>query len=105
MRRSPLAGSPDWYSNTKRGVTAVTQSQAEEYRRLARACRGLAETLSTEEGRAHLAAMAEVWERLADQQEQGSDLSEAPAPPPPASEQPVVQQQQQVQPKDEGKDD
>ena len=48
---------------------------------------------------------AEVWERLADQQEQGSDLSEAPAPPSPGSEQPVVQQQQQVQPKDEDKDD
>jgi hypothetical protein len=50
-------------------------------------------------------AMAEVWERLADQQEQGSDLSEAPVPPSPGSEQPVVQQQQQVQPKDEDKDD
>jgi hypothetical protein len=61
----------------------------------------LAGTVSTDEGRAHLIAMAEVWERLAAQQEQGSDLSVATAPPSPGSEQPVVQQQQQVQPKDE----
>jgi hypothetical protein len=83
----------------------VTRSKAREYRELARECRRLADTVSTEEGRAHLTAMAEVWERLADQQEQGSDLSEAPAPSSPTSERSVVQQQQQVQPKDEDKDD
>jgi len=50
--------------------------------------------------------MAEVWERLADQQELGSDLSEAPARPSGATGEPVVQQQQQqVQRKDEDKDD
>ena len=50
--------------------------------------------------------MAEVWERLADQQEQGSDLSEAPARPSGATAEPVVQQQQQqVQRKDEDKGD
>jgi len=50
--------------------------------------------------------MAEVWERLADQQELGSDLSEAPARPSSAAGEPVAQQQQQqVQPKDEDKDD
>lgn len=50
--------------------------------------------------------MAEVWERLADQQEQGSDLSEAPARPSGATAEPVMQQQQQqVQRKDEDKDD
>jgi len=82
----------------------VTRSKAQEYRELARACRTLARTMSTEEGRSHLAAMAEVWERLADQQEQGSDLSEAPARP--STGEPVVQQQQQqVQRKDEDKDD
>jgi len=87
-------------------VTAVTRSKAQEYRELARECRGLARTVSTEDGRRHLAAMAEVWERLADQQELGSDLSEAPARPPGATGEPVVQQQQQqVQPKDEDKDD
>jgi hypothetical protein len=45
--------------------------------------------------------LADVWERLADQQDQGSDLAEVPAPPAPASEQAVVQQQQQIQPKDD----
>jgi hypothetical protein len=86
-------------------VTSVTRSKAQEYGELARECRRLAGTVSTDEGRAHLIAMAEVWERLAAQQEQGSDLSEATALPSPGSEQPVVQQQQQVQPKDENKDD
>jgi hypothetical protein len=50
--------------------------------------------------------MAEVWERLADQQERGSDLSEAPARLSHPTGEPVVQQQQQqVQPKDKDKDD
>ena len=82
----------------------MTRSKAQEYHDLAQQCRRLAATVSTEEGRAHLVAMAEVWERLAEQQEQGSDLSEALAPRSPGGEQPVVQQQQQVQPKDEDKD-
>jgi len=61
--------------------------------------------MSTEDGRSHLAAMAEVWERLADQQELGSDLCEAPGRPSGAIGEPVVrQQQQQVQPKDGDKD-
>lgn len=82
----------------------MTRSKAEDYRELARECRRLAGTVSTEDGRVHLTAMAEVWERLADQQDHGSDLSAAPAPLSPGGEQPVVQQQQQVQPKDEDKD-
>ena len=85
----------------------MTRSKAQEYRELARACRTLARTVSTEDGRSHLAAMAEVWERLADQQEQGSDLSDAPGRPSGATGEPVMQQQQQqqVQRKDEDKDD
>lgn len=83
----------------------MTRGKAQEYRELARECRGLAGTVSTDDGRAHLIAMAEVWERLADQQELGSDLSEAPARPSGATGEPVVQQQQQAQPKDEDKDD
>ncbi|HET7020024.1 MAG TPA: hypothetical protein VFI58_04860 [Xanthobacteraceae bacterium] len=84
----------------------MTRGKAQEYRELARECRSLAGTVSTEDGRAHLIAMAEVWERLADQQELGSDLSEAPARPSGATGEPVVQQQQQqVQPKDEDKND
>lgn len=87
-------------------MRAVTRGKAQEYRELARECRRLAGTVSTEDGRAHLIAMAEVWERLADQQELGSDLSEAPTRPSGATGEPVVQQQQQqAQPKDEDKDD
>ena len=84
----------------------MTRSKAQAYRELARECRRLAGTVSTEDGRTHLIAMAEVWERLADQQELGSDLSEAPAQPSGTTGEPVVQQQQQqVQRKDEDRDD
>jgi len=51
----------------------------------------------TEEARASAMAMAKIWQRLADEQNQGSDLDEIPAP---VAEQtqPVVQQQQQISP-------
>jgi hypothetical protein len=75
----------------------VTYSRAKEYRRLAEECRAMARTVSTEHGRAHASAMAAVWERLADEQSQGSDLSTRPAPTA-TPEQPAVQQQQQIQP-------
>jgi len=65
---------------------------------LAQECRVLARTLSTDEGRAQLMAMSDVWERLADQQEQGSDFTGVS---PPAAEQSAIQQQQQMQPKDD----
>lgn len=81
----------------------MTRSRAEEYRRLAQECRATAGTTSTEEGRAHLLAMAQVWETLADQQDQGSDLTEAPVRPP-ATDQPAAQQQQQIQPQDDEED-
>lgn len=77
----------------------MTRSKAQQYHELARECRRLAGTVSTEDGRSHLVGMAEVWERLAAQQEQGSDLSQVTPPPSRATEGPVVQQQQQVQPK------
>jgi hypothetical protein len=77
---------------------AVTRIKAEEYRRLAQECLATARTVSTEEARANLLAMAQVWQRLADQQDHGSDLTKAPAPPL-APEQPAAQQQQQIQPK------
>jgi len=80
----------------------VTRSRAEAYRRLAQECRATARNVSTEEGRANLLAMAQVWERLAGEQDQGSDLTEAPMPQP-TTEQPAVQQQQQIQPKDDDK--
>jgi len=71
----------------------VTHTKAQKYRRLARECLVLARTVSTEEARASLRAMAHVLHRLA-----GSM-------PPFTAEptQPVVQQQQQVQPRDDDK--
>jgi hypothetical protein len=46
--------------------------------------------------------MADVWEPLADEQSQGSDLSTRPAPTA-APRQPTVQQQQQIQPDEDKK--
>jgi hypothetical protein len=51
---------------------ALTRSKAEGYRRLAQQCLAMAHTVSTEEARASLVAMAQVWQRLADEQDQGS---------------------------------
>ena len=79
----------------------MASKDAEEYRHLAQQCRATARMVSTGEGRTNLLAMAEVWERLADQQDQGSDLTEVRGPPP-AREQTAVRQQQ-IQPKDEEK--
>jgi len=79
----------------------MTRSKAQDDRNLAQECRALACTLSTDEGRAQLMAMADVWERLADQQEQGSDFTGVS---PPAAEQSAIQQQQQIQPKDDDKE-
>jgi hypothetical protein len=64
----------------------------------------MASTLSNAQARLSALQMAQVWQRLADEQDLHPDLADRPAPPP-ASEQiqPVVQQQQQVQPKDDGK--
>jgi hypothetical protein len=78
----------------------VTHRKAEEYRRLAQECLALALTLSTLDGRASLVAMAQVWQRLANEQEQGSELGPIAAPTT-ADAQAVAQQQQQVQPDDE----
>jgi hypothetical protein len=81
----------------------VTRSKAEEYQRLAQECLAMARTVSTEEARANLVAMAEVWQRLADQQSEGTDLAEVSAPPAAEAPQSVTQQQQQAQPKDDDK--
>jgi hypothetical protein len=77
----------------------VTHRKAEEYRRLAQECIALALTVSTLDARASLVAMAQVWQRLADEQEQGSEFGPITAPTP-ADAQAVAQQQQQVQPDD-----
>jgi hypothetical protein len=86
-------------------VTAVTRKKAEEYRRLAQQCRAMACTLSNAQARVSALQMAQVWQRLADEQDRHPDLADRPPPPSGAAQiQPVVQQQQQVQPKDDAKD-
>jgi hypothetical protein len=65
---------------------AVTRTDPEEWRRLARECRATAQTLSTEQARAEMLAMADVCDRLAAQQTHGTDVSG------PASARATVQQ-------------
>jgi hypothetical protein len=72
---------------------AVTRTKAEEFGHLAQECRATAQTLSTEQARAEMLAMADVCDRVAAQQIHGTDLSEAGAP---ASAQPAAQPQQSV---------
>jgi hypothetical protein len=47
----------------------VTRKRAEEYRRLEQECLVAARTISTGSTRAMLIRMAQVWERLANEQE------------------------------------
>jgi hypothetical protein len=83
-------------------VTAVTRKKAEEYRRLAQQCLAMARTLSSVEARVSALQMAQVWQRLADEQDRNPGLVERPPPSPGGPIQPIVQQQQQqVQPKDD----
>jgi pyruvate-formate lyase len=44
---------------------AVTRTEAEEFQRLAEECRAMAQTLSTEQARAEMLAMADVCDRVA----------------------------------------
>lgn len=68
-------------------------SKAEDYRRRARACLLMAGTIASDETRAALVEMAQVWTRLADE-------AAAVAPPGTVAEsRPVMQQQQQIQSK------
>jgi hypothetical protein len=78
-------------------------NQAERYRRLAQECSEMAHTFPAGERRTSLLEMAQVWQRLADEQDH---LAEMPTPPPPAEPtRPIVQQQQQSQPKDDDNKD
>jgi hypothetical protein len=72
-------------------------NRAEEYRRLAQQCLEMARTISNQDVRATLIHMAQVWQRLANEQESGTSLWPTPA----ESAQPAAQQQQQIQPKDD----
>ena len=60
---------------------AVTHTKAEEFRRLAQECRATAQTLSTEQARAEMLAMADVCDPVVAQPTHDSDLSEAARPP------------------------
>ena len=77
------------------------ESASARYRRLAGECWEIAHTFPAGERRTVLLQMAQVWQRLANEQRYVPDLAGVPAPPP-ATEQirPVVQQQQQIQSKD-----
>jgi hypothetical protein len=87
----------------------VASDRAAEYRRLAQECVNLARTVSTGETRDQFMLMAQVWLRLAEEQEprlvDGPDVGPPPQAsgeaPPAVQQQQVQQQQQQPQPKDD----
>jgi pyruvate-formate lyase len=68
-----------WNRRLTKGEMAVTGTKPDEFRRLAQECRATAQTVSTEQARAEMLAMAEVCDRAAAQQTQGTDLSGATA--------------------------
>ena len=70
-------------------------NRASEYRRLARECLRVAQTIATEEARLALVEMARVWTRLAEEQ----DVPWRPMPMPENCRPAVQQQQQQILPK------
>jgi hypothetical protein len=56
------------------GPMTVTRTKAEDFRCLAQECRATAQTLSTEQARAEMLAMADVCDRVAAQQSRGTDV-------------------------------
>ena len=52
----------------------VTRTKAEDFGCLAQECRATAQTLSTEQARAEMLAMAAVCDRVAAQQSHGTDV-------------------------------
>jgi hypothetical protein len=77
------------------GELPLADNRASEYRRLARECLRLAQTIATEEARLALVEMARVWTRLAEEQ----DVPWRPMPMPEGCQRAVQQQQQQILPK------
>jgi pyruvate-formate lyase len=53
---------------------AVTRTTMEDFRRLAQECRATALTLSTEQARAEMLAMADVCDRVTAQPTNGTDV-------------------------------
>ena len=85
----------------KLSCNVMTRARAEEYRRLAQECLTAARIVTTNEARTALIERAEVWLRLAEEQDGETANVEPPMPPNPIEDRPAVQQQQQVQPKDD----
>ena len=81
----------------------MTHTKAEEYKRLAQECLAVALTLSTLDGRASLVAMAQVWQRLAEEQDQGTEFGSIAPPTTTGEAQAAAQQQQQIQPDEKKK--
>jgi hypothetical protein len=79
-------------------------TSAEEYRRLARECLVAARSFPDGERRTTLLQMAQVWQRLADEQADATQPFVETPPRTTEPAQPPAQQQQQIQPKDEDKD-
>ena len=66
-----------WNGRLTKWEMAVTRTKSEEFRRLAEECRAMAQTVSTEQARAEMLAMAEVCNRAAAQPT--TDVQEAGA--------------------------
>jgi hypothetical protein len=79
-------------------VTSDNETPSERYRRLARECLDVAYTFPDGVRRTVLVQMAQVWQRLADEQATMPPFSSDDA------EQPAMQQQQQIQPDDDKQD-
>ena len=78
-----------------------SESSSARYRRLATECLEVAHTFPEGVRRTVLVQMAQVWQRLADENEASSSHPHGPT----TVEQPVVQQQQeQIQPKKANED-
>ncbi|HEY6604043.1 MAG TPA: hypothetical protein VI009_19765 [Xanthobacteraceae bacterium] len=81
-------------------MTSDNETPSERYRRLARECLDVAYTFPDGVRRTVLVQMAQVWQRLADEQATMPSFSSGDA------EQPAMQQQQQqqIQPDDDKQD-
>jgi hypothetical protein len=79
--------------------------KADEYRHHAQECLEAASRIHSEEERSILVHIAQTWQRLADQEEDGSRTGQpVVGQSPPPAEQPVAQQRQQVQPDEDKKE-
>jgi hypothetical protein len=78
----------------------VTRARAAEYRRLGQEILAMARSVSSQEARTALMEGAELWFRLAKEQEDEAATLEGRVPPSSVEDPPVAQQQQQLQRKD-----